>query len=148
MLIRETCPRCGPPKYKRSGHIHNEKQNHQCKDCGRQFVACFEPYLLSDDTPALIERFLLRATSISLGWHMKWPTKLKSYSVEADFSLKFDRDGFVHGWLSNNGRINGRTEFEERYAILKSRIAGDIREYMRGHDIGELVAHLIVKAVG
>ncbi len=77
MLIRETCPRCGPPKYKRNGHMHNEKQNHQCKDCGRQFVACFEQYLLSDDTRALIERLLveriaLRGICRAVGVRLTW----------------------------------------------------------------------------
>jgi len=42
MIIRDVCPRCKSPKYKKNGHIHNGKQNHQCKDCGRQFVDGFE----------------------------------------------------------------------------------------------------------
>ncbi|MCT7968487.1 hypothetical protein NG799_19440 [Laspinema sp. D1] len=32
------CPRCGSHNIRKNGHIHNDKQNHQCKDCGRQFV--------------------------------------------------------------------------------------------------------------
>jgi len=42
MVIQEVCPCCKSPTYKKNGHIHNGKQNHQCKDCGRQFVDCFE----------------------------------------------------------------------------------------------------------
>lgn len=38
MVIRDVCPRCQSPKHKKNGHIHNGKQNHQCKNCGRQFV--------------------------------------------------------------------------------------------------------------
>ncbi len=26
-----------PPSIRKNGHIHNGKQHHQCKDCGRQF---------------------------------------------------------------------------------------------------------------
>jgi hypothetical protein len=37
-------------------HIHNGKQNHQCKDCGRQFVDGFEQHLVSDETRDLVER--------------------------------------------------------------------------------------------
>lgn len=44
MIIRDVCPRCQSPKYKKNGHIQNGKQNHQCKDCGRQFVDGFEQY--------------------------------------------------------------------------------------------------------
>jgi hypothetical protein len=31
MVIREVCPRCKSATYKKNGHIHNGKQNHQCK---------------------------------------------------------------------------------------------------------------------
>jgi insertion element IS1 protein InsB len=77
MVIRDVCPRCQSPKYKKNGHIHNGKQNHQCKDCGRQFVDCFAQHLVSDDTRALVERLLLerislhgicRAASVKLKW--------------------------------------------------------------------------------
>jgi hypothetical protein len=27
MIIRDVCPRCQSPKYKKNGHIHNGKQN-------------------------------------------------------------------------------------------------------------------------
>ena len=77
MVIRDLCPRCKSLKYKRNGHIHNGKQNHQCKDCGRQFVDCFEQYLISDDTRQLIERLLLERLSLrgicrAVGVGLKW----------------------------------------------------------------------------
>ena len=77
MVIREMCPRCGSPKYKRNGHIRNGKQNHQCRDCGRQFVKCFEHYLISDATRALIERLLVERISLrgicrAVGVRLKW----------------------------------------------------------------------------
>jgi IS1 family transposase len=77
MVIREACPQCQSPKCKKNGHIHNGKQNHQCKDCGRQFVDCFAQYLVSDDTRALIERLLveriaLRGICRAVGVTLKW----------------------------------------------------------------------------
>ena len=77
MVIRETCPRCGSPKYKKNGRIHNGKQNHQCKDCGRQFVQGFAQYRIADDTRALIERLLverilLRGICRAVGVTLKW----------------------------------------------------------------------------
>ncbi len=77
MIIRDVCPRCKSPKYKKNGHIHNGKQSHQCKDCGRQFVDCFEPYLVSDATPGLIERLLLERLALrricrAVGVGLKW----------------------------------------------------------------------------
>ena len=65
------------PKYKKNGHIHNGKQNHQCQDCGRQFVDGFEQYLVSDETRGLIERLLLERLSLrgicrAVGVRLKW----------------------------------------------------------------------------
>jgi insertion element IS1 protein InsB len=77
MVIREVCPRCKSPKYKKNGHIHNGKQNHHCHDCGRQFVQCCEQYLIAEDKRALIERLLVerislrgicRAVRVTLKW--------------------------------------------------------------------------------
>src|SRR2546426_11208417 len=64
MVIRDVCPRCKSPEYKKNGHIHNGKQNHQCKDCGREFVDGFEQDLVSDETRGLVERLLLERLSL------------------------------------------------------------------------------------
>jgi insertion element IS1 protein InsB len=77
MIIRDVCPRCMSPKYKKHGHIHNGKQNHQCKDCGRQYVDCFEQYLISDETREFIERLLVERLSLrgicrAVGVGLKW----------------------------------------------------------------------------
>jgi transposase-like protein len=42
MIVRDVCPGCGSPQFKKNGHIHSGKQNHRCKICGRQFVASTE----------------------------------------------------------------------------------------------------------
>jgi insertion element IS1 protein InsB len=77
MVIRKVCPQCQSPKCKKNGHIHNGKQNHQCKACGRQFVDCFTQYLVSDDTRAFIERLLVERISLrgicrAVGVTLKW----------------------------------------------------------------------------
>jgi insertion element IS1 protein InsB len=77
MVIRDGCPRCQSSKYKKNGHIHNGKQNHQCRDCGRQFVQCLEQYLIPDDRRALIERLLMERISLRgicrvMGVGLKW----------------------------------------------------------------------------
>jgi insertion element IS1 protein InsB len=88
MVIRDVCPRCQSSRYTKNGHIHNGKQNHQCHDCGRQFVECFEQYLLSDDTRALIERLLLERISLrgicrAVGVNLKWLLGFLVQCVEA-----------------------------------------------------------------
>jgi insertion element IS1 protein InsB len=77
MVIRDVCPQCKSPKHKKNGHIHNGKQNHQCKDCGRQFVDGFEQYLVSEEKRGLIERLLveriaLRGICRAVGVTLKW----------------------------------------------------------------------------
>ena len=77
MVIREVCPRCQSPPYKKSGHIHNGQQHHLCHDCRCQLVACLEQYLVSDETRALIERLLLERLSLrgmcrAVGVGLKW----------------------------------------------------------------------------
>src|SRR5687767_4761202 len=64
IIIGVVCPRRKSPEYKKNGHIHNDKQNHQCKDCGRQFDDCFEQYLVADEIRDLIERSLLERISL------------------------------------------------------------------------------------
>jgi IS1 family transposase/transposase-like protein len=88
MVIRDVCPRCKSPKYKKNGHIHNGKQNHHCHDCGRQFVQCFEQYLIAEDKRALIERLLVEPISLrgicrAVGVTLKWLLGFLAQCVEA-----------------------------------------------------------------
>ena len=88
MVIQDVCPRCKSPKYKKNGHIHNGKQNHQCKDCSRQFVDCFEQYFVSDETRGLIERLLLERLSLrgicrAVGVGLKWLLGFLVQCIEA-----------------------------------------------------------------
>jgi insertion element IS1 protein InsB len=88
MRLREACPACGSVKYKKNGHIHNGKQNHHCHDCGRQFVKCFEQYLIAEDKRTLIERLLvewmsLRGICRAVGVKLKWLLDFLVQCVEA-----------------------------------------------------------------
>jgi transposase-like protein len=47
MSIRTNCPECGSENFKKNGHTHNGKQNHQCKDCEREFVLNPEKEVIS-----------------------------------------------------------------------------------------------------
>src|SRR5262245_10327538 len=79
MGMREACPECGAERFKKNGHIHTGKQNHQCKQCGRQFVLHAENRMMSADQRAMVERLLCekislhaicRAVGVSLQWLM------------------------------------------------------------------------------
>ena len=75
------CPGCGSIQFKKNGHIHSGEQNHQCKACGRQFVASAEECLISDERRTLIEHLLReriscrgigRAVGVSLTWLLRF----------------------------------------------------------------------------
>jgi insertion element IS1 protein InsB len=88
MVIRDVCPRCKSPKYKKNGHIYNGKQNHHCHDCGRQFVQCCEQYLIAEDKRTLIERLLVERISLrgicrAVGVKLKWLLGFLVQCVEA-----------------------------------------------------------------
>jgi IS1 family transposase len=77
MVARDVCPRCETTQYKKNRHIHNGKQNHQCKACGRQFGLLANPRLISDEQRALIERLFLERISLrgichAVGIGLKW----------------------------------------------------------------------------
>ena len=77
MVVRDACPACGSTQFKKNGHIHRGKQNHQCTTCGRQFVASAEERIIADEQRTLIEHLLrerislrgiCRAVGVSLTW--------------------------------------------------------------------------------
>ncbi len=58
-----SCPQCGSPQIKRNGHTHYGKQNHQCLECGRQFVS--DSQLINEQTRELIKRLLMNDRAAS-----------------------------------------------------------------------------------
>lgn len=52
-------PACHSSNVVKNGKIHNGKQNHKCKDCGRQFVRDSQNKIISDATKHLIDKLLL-----------------------------------------------------------------------------------------
>jgi insertion element IS1 protein InsB len=77
MVVRDACPGCGSTQFKKNGHIHSGKQNHQCTTCGRQFVASAAERIISHKQRTLIEHLLrerislrgiCRAVGVSLTW--------------------------------------------------------------------------------
>ena len=81
MVIREACPVCASHRFKKNGHVHNGKQNHRGKGCGRQFVWHAENRLINEDQRTLVARLLLekislhgicRAVGVSIRWVMNF----------------------------------------------------------------------------
>ena len=71
------CPSCSSTNVKKNGHIHNGKQNHYCKTCGRQFVQNPEQIIISGHKRERIRKLLVeriplrgicRVEGVSLCW--------------------------------------------------------------------------------
>ncbi|EDX83194.1 hypothetical protein S7335_534 [Synechococcus sp. PCC 7335] len=60
-----TRPACHSKQVVKNGKIHNGKQNHRCKNCGRQFVKDPQQKRISDATKALIDDLLLERLSMN-----------------------------------------------------------------------------------
>lgn len=80
-IKRDRCPECGSKNFKKNGHIHNGKQNHQCKRCKREFVLDPEKKIVSEGDRALIRKLLLerisllgicRVIGVSLTWLLNY----------------------------------------------------------------------------
>jgi transposase-like protein len=79
-MLEAPCPSCYSKYIVKNGHIHNGKQNHLCRDCGRNFVQnpqweVVSPEKIQRINLALNERLSLRGIcrvfSVSLSWLMK-----------------------------------------------------------------------------
>ena len=88
------CPRCGSSHVVKNGKSHSGKQNHKCRNCGRQFVAKPTNIVVSDETKMLIDKLLFEAipvasvsriTGVSETWLYNYlKSKLKSHSQESE----------------------------------------------------------------
>jgi insertion element IS1 protein InsB len=77
MVVGDACPGCGSIQFKKNGHIPSGKQNHQCKACGRQFMATAEDRIIVDEQRTLIahllrERISLRGIGRAVGISLTW----------------------------------------------------------------------------
>lgn len=59
-----SCPSCNSTTIKKNGHIHNGKQNHQCLNCGRQFVLDPQNKIINEEKQSFIRQALLERVSL------------------------------------------------------------------------------------
>ncbi|MGB7247854.1 MAG: IS1 family transposase [Phormidesmis sp.] len=95
------CPNCDSEAVVKNGFIHNGKQNHLCKNCGRQFVKDPQNKVISDETKALIDKLLLekiplagiaRVADVSEVWLQGYVNE-KYASVPREVSVRAKKRG-------------------------------------------------------
>ncbi len=96
----EQCPSCGSKDTKKNGHIHNGKQNHYCKNCGRNFVDDPQQKIISERDRELAARLIreglsMRAISrvldVSLPWILDYSKKLLDRENTSDSDPDIDK---------------------------------------------------------
>jgi transposase-like protein len=116
------CPACNSTKIVKNGLNATGKQNHLCRDCGRQFVLNPLVSEISEETKSLIDRLLLerismagiaRAVNVSESWlqsyvNQKYQNLPRQLNVPklSDFQLVVECDelwSFVLKNKKNNG---------------------------------------------
>jgi len=79
------CPSCQSDHVVKNGRIHNGKQNHKCRACGRQFVQNPTQKRIDQGTKDLIDKLLLeklplagiaRVADVSEPWLQAYVNKL------------------------------------------------------------------------
>lgn len=88
------CPGCGSNRVVKNGKSHSGKQNHKCRNCGRQFVSEPTNAIVADETKVLIDKLLSEAipvssvsriTGVSETWLYNYlKSKLKAYSTQSN----------------------------------------------------------------
>lgn len=78
--------------------------------------------------------FLIRATNISLGFHMKWLSSFSSSCTLSSGVVSFDEDDFIRRYLGKNSRLSDVDLFKTRLEELAVKTIGDARLFVRGHD--------------
>ncbi len=89
------CPECNSGNIRKNGHIHTGKQNHRCRDCGRQFAEDIEKKTVSGFEKNIIEKLLVerislrgicRVMNVSLTW-LLWFFRRVTENIPNDNSI-------------------------------------------------------------
>ena len=105
------CPNCGTTNIKKNGHIHNGKQNHYCKKCGRQFVENPEQKLISLEDKERIRDLLLerlslrgicRVMKVSLCWLLSFmASEYEQLPDDLNYRVRVETDKLLIGIIES-----------------------------------------------
>jgi hypothetical protein len=87
----------------------------------------------------LHEPFLLRMAGTSMGISIARVDVTKSCSLDGD-EITLNREDLTKRMLGKSGAIPMRADLEKRVDELRSRLGGDARRYVNGHEFMELFA--------
>jgi transposase-like protein len=133
MVVRDACPECGSRYFKKNGHIHTGKQNHQCRACDRQFVVHADNRVIAEDQRTLVERLLCekislhgicRAVGVSIRWLMDFMiTRFKALPDHLHVQSIAPPRAVIIGRIDVEAVIIGRIDVEadEMWSFVKQK---------------------------
>jgi hypothetical protein len=90
--------------------------------------------VLSELEPVLLRLFAIRTTNIWLGLGLEWLPSFPDSCTLTSKSVEFDESDFIDRYLSKNARLKEKENFLRELKILTSKMSGDRRQFIRGHD--------------
>jgi len=87
------------------------------------------------DLESLLQRlFIIRTTNILLNLGLEWLHSFSDSCILTGASVQFDEDDFIHRYLGKNARLGEKARFMKELMVVRSRMRGDRRLFIRGHD--------------
>ncbi len=78
--------------------------------------------------------FVIRTTNILLDLRLEWLPSFSDSCILTGTSVQFDENDFIHRYLGKNARLKEKARFIEELGVVTSRMSGDRRLFIRGHD--------------
>lgn len=96
-------------------------------------------------TNVLTDIYAIRLANELLGWGMQWIPFVPTYVDVVPPEIIFRKDAFIRAYLQKNDRWAERDAFTAKVAAATAGLSGDPSRRIRGHDLAELLAHIIRK---
>lgn len=87
----------------------------------------------------LSDLYGMRLADRELKWTMQWIAPDRCMALNGG-SIEFAFDEYINRVLMKNGRMKVRKEFDESFSKWRSRLIGDPRNFIRGHDLMDSLA--------
>lgn len=109
-------------------------------------IALWDQYIESM-TSTLCGLYALRLADRQLGWDLKWLSIDRCLSYK-NSRVNFDFADYVDRLLKNNRKSHSKKQFETSVDEWKNKLVDDHRNFIRGHDLVELLAWTVNKFRG
>ena len=96
--------------------------------------------ILGQLAPLLQRLFAIRATNIALGLGLEWLDSFEKSCTSTDDSIQFNEDDFITRYLGKNAKLKAKPQFVQRLGEISSKMQGDRRMFIRGHDLSIVLA--------